>query len=155
MPRGNKLIQRKEIRAQSKNVAIYKIMDLSKVLALSPSSTKTRTFLNWFTYGWFYRQAGVWKVVAKYQLDATPPCQSGVVREQTNRNTDCKASLRLAAYNNSIVCLLIRINRVSENNTSLPLELTNSFECSIHRPLVDFSQLTTPNVSTTFYSVKT
>ena len=31
MPRGDKPIQWKEIRAQSKNIAIYKIMALSKV----------------------------------------------------------------------------------------------------------------------------
>ena len=34
-------------------------------------------------------------VAAKFQLDTTPLCQSRVVCEQTNRNTDynCKASL--------------------------------------------------------------
>ena len=35
MPRGDEPIQCKEIRAQFKNVAIYKIMDLSKVSPVS------------------------------------------------------------------------------------------------------------------------
>ena len=34
-PRGDKLSLRKEIRAQSKKVSIYKIMDLSKVSPVS------------------------------------------------------------------------------------------------------------------------
>ena len=47
---------------------------------------------------------------------------SSVVREQAYRNIDCKASLRLAAYNNSIVCFLMSINRVGENITPLPFK---------------------------------
>ena len=58
-----------------------------------------------------------------------------VVREQTNRNTDCKASLCLATYNNSIVCFLMKINRVGENITPLPLELTISRALKQHRLL--------------------
>ena len=58
-----------------------------------------------------------------------------VIREQTNRNTDCKARLCLDTYNNSIVCFLMRINRVGENITPLPLELTVSRALKQHGPL--------------------
>ena len=63
-----------------------------------------------------------------------------VVGEQTSRNTDCKTSLCLAAHNNSIVCFLMRINRVGENMTPLPLELTIFRALKQHRPSVKITR---------------
>ena len=96
---------------------------------MSPSRTKTCTFLKWFTVCTVYSKGKqeFWKVTAKFQLDTTPPCQSSVVCEQTYlyRNTDCKASLRLATYNNSIVCFLMRINSQKAQLLSAPTRRRN------------------------------
>ena len=126
----------RKIRAQSKNVAIYKINGSFKVkpclylaLKLVPSLTDLRTVdsIGKQEFG---------RLLQNSNLDTTLLCQSSVF---ANRQIETRIVIVNQVYvlppTITIVCLLMRIIRVSENNTTLPSELVNSFEHSSHRPL--------------------
>ena len=127
----------RKIRAQSKNVAIYKIMDLSNLLykpclylalKLVPSLTGLRT------------------------VDSIGKQEFGKLLQNFNWTLHCCVKAVLFANRQiktrivivkqvyvlpltiTIVCFLMRLIRVSENNTTLPSELI-FFERLSHRPL--------------------
>ena len=118
----NRSIARK-IRAQSKNVAIYKIMDLSNLLKLCiylalklvPSSTGLRT-VDSIGKQEFGRQNSNWT------LHCCVKAVSLAKRQIETRNVIVK-QVYVLPLTIAIVCFLMRIIRVSENNTTLPSEL--------------------------------
>ena len=121
----NRSIARK-IRAQSKNVAIYKIMDLTNLLKLCiylalklvPSSTGLRTVdsIGKQEFGRLLQNSN-------WTLHCCVKAVSFAKRQIETRNVIVK-QVYVLPLTIAIVCFLMRIIRVSENNTTLPSELT-------------------------------
>ena len=115
----------KQIRAQSKNVAIYKIMDLSNLLKpclylaliLIPSLTGLRTVdsIGKQEFGRLLQNSN-------WTLHCCVKAVSFANRQIKTRIVIVK-QVYVLPLTITIVCFLMRIIRVSENKTTLPSEL--------------------------------